>query len=291
MSMNKLFVFILLAVSIINCKEKTINLGENISFEKQQNISYGNDSQQKMDFYIPKNIDSIKGVFVVIHGGGWRAGDKSQLTFFTLSLMQRFPEYAFANINYRLASETSFVLPNQTNDIDEALSLLVKKTTEIKLNPEFILLGNSAGAHLSMLYGYNSFFDFKQRKKVKAIINIVGPVDLYDKDFVNYFDYDFIKKNMIDQKSPTPTDITNRDIPNPVFWITENAPSTLSYYGNQDTVIPASQKKILDSTLNKNNIIHETYEFTGGHNDWDKEKNSRFLINKIDEFLKQIDQK
>lgn len=274
-----------------SCKKKTINLGKEISFESEENVSYGKDSEQKMDFYLPKNKTSIKGIFVIVHGGGWRSGDKSQLTFFTLSLMQKFPDYAFANINYRLAGQKTFVLPNQTNDIDAALSLLVKKSAEIKLNPSFILLGNSAGAHLSMLYGYNSFFDFKQRKRVKAIINIVGPVDLSDKDFIHYFDYDFVEKHMIDPKSPTPTDLTNKDIPNPMFWIKENAPPTLSYYGNQDTVIPASQKKILDSALQKNNIINESYEFTGGHNDWDKENNALFLMTKIDAFLKKIDKK
>ena len=112
---------------LYSCEEKTVNFGKDISFDKEMNISYGTDSQQKLDLYIPKNKDSIKGIFVIIHCGGWRAGDKSNLTFFTLSLMQKLPDYAFANMNYRLADVHSFVLPNQTNDIDSALCLLVKR--------------------------------------------------------------------------------------------------------------------------------------------------------------------
>ncbi|MCU7617962.1 alpha/beta hydrolase [Chryseobacterium sp. PBS4-4] len=283
--MNKFIGILLLILLLSGCQKKTVNLGKDISFDKEMNLSYGADSQQKLDLYIPKNKDSIKGIFVIIHGGGWRAGDKSNLTFFTLSLMQKLPDYAFANINYRLADANSFVLPNQTNDIDRALGLLVKR-----FNPKskFILLGNSAGAHLSMLYGNNSFFDFKHHNKIKAVVNIVGPADLLHKDFAHYSDYDFVEKHMIDMKTPTTTDLTNLDIPNPVYWINEKSPPTISFYGNNDQVIPLSQKSILDSTLNKNGIYNQSFEFPGGHLDWQNEKNSPFLIQKIDEFLKHI---
>lgn len=283
--MNKFLRILFLIFIICGCKEKTVNLGKDISFDQEINISYGKDSQQKLDLYIPKNKDSLKGVFVMIHGGGWKSGDKTNLAFFTLSLMQKLPDYAFANINYRLADTNSFVLPKQTNDIDSALGFLVKK---LKTNSKFILLGNSAGAHLSMLYSYNSFFDLKHHYKIKAVVNIVGPADLSDRDFKNYSDYNFIEKHMIDLQSPVPTDLTKRDIPNPVYWINEKSPPTISFYGNNDQVIPQSQKRILDSALNKNGIYNQSFEFSGGHLDWDKEKNSPFLIDKIDMFLKNI---
>lgn len=283
--------FLLICFLWTGCKEKTINLGENISFELEKDISYGNDSQQKLDLYTPKNRNSIKGVFVIIHGGGWKAGNKSDLTFFTLSMMKKFPDYAFANMNYRLADNDSFILPNQTEDIDNALDLLVKKSVEMKFKPEFILLGNSAGAHLSMLYGYNSIFDDKHRTKVKAVVNIVGPADINSADFRNYSDYSFVEKHMIDSSKPTPTDITHSDIPNPVFWINETSPPTISFYGNNDHIIPLSQMKKLDSALIQHKVKHETYEFSGGHLDWDKPPHDQFLMNKIDAFLKQPDKK
>ena len=285
MSMNKFLSIFFLIIIFCGCKEKTVNLGKNISFDQEMDVSYGKDSQQKLDLYIPKNKGSIKGVFVMIHGGGWKSGNKTNLTFFTLSLMQKLPDYAFANINYRLADANSFVLPNQTNDIDNALDFLLKKLNK---NTKFILLGNSAGAHLSMLYSYNSFFNLKHHHKVKAVINIVGPSDLSDPDFKNYSDYNFVEKHMIDLHSPIPTDLTNRDIPNPVYWINEKSPPTISFYGNTDQLIPLSQKRILDSALHKNGIYNQSFEFSGGHLDWDKEKNALFLIDKIDEFLKEI---
>ncbi len=275
---------------LFNCKkEETITLGKNVSFTVEKNLSYGNNSEQRLDFYLPKNKDSIKGIFVLIHGGGWKAGDKSNLNYFALSMMEKFPDYAFANINYRLADNTSFILPNQTNDIDNALGFLIRKQLNAKLNTQFILLGNSAGAHLSMLYGYNNLFDNKYRTKVKAIVNIVGPADLRDPNFANYTDYSFLQKHMIDSSKPTPTDITNLDIPNPIFWINKTSPPTISFYGNRDQVIPQSQKKILDSVLNKNNVYNLSYEFSGGHLDWSNESNAPFVIHSIYKFLKQVD--
>lgn len=285
MSMNKCIGILLLILLLSGCKEKTINLGKDISFDQEMDVSYDKDPQQKLDLYTPKTKDSIKGVFVMIHGGGWKSGNKTNLTFFTLSLMQKLPDYAFANINYRLADANSFVLPNQTNDIDSAIDFLLKK---LNTNTKFILLGNSAGAHLSMLYGYNSFLNLKHHNKIKAVVNIVGPADLSDKDFANYSDYNFLEKHMIDLQSQIPNDLTNKDIPNPVYWINEKSPPTISFYGNTDQVIPASQKRILDSALNKYGIYNQSFEFSGGHLDWDKEKNAPFLIDKIEIFLKKV---
>jgi len=279
-SMNKSLAILLLILIPLGCKEKTVNLGKDISFDKEINISYGAYSEQKLDLYIPKNKGSIKGVFVIIHGGGWKAGNKSNLTFFTLSLMQKLPDYAFANINYRLADTKSFALPNQTDDIDSVLGLLVKR---FSTNAKFILLGNSAGAHLSMLYAYK----FNQDKKIKAVINIVGPSDLSDPNFRNYSDYSFVEKHLVDAKA-IPTGISINQFANPINWSSTISPPTVSFYGNSDKVIPLSQKTILDSALNKNKVFNQSFEFSGGHLDWDKEKNAPFLINKIDEFLKHI---
>ncbi|SMO49735.1 Acetyl esterase/lipase [Chryseobacterium rhizoplanae] len=266
------------------CKEKKIELGKDISFDKEENIHYGNSPEQSMDLYVPnKKYQGKKDVFIMIHGGGWRSGNKSQLTFFTLSMMQRFPDHIFVNMNYRLASATQFGLPNQTEDIKKVTELLENK---LGYNPSLILLGNSAGGHLSMLYAYQ----FDVDKKVKAVINIVGPADLSDPGFKNYQEYSFVEKRLVDprvQKSGT----SLIDFASPVKWIKENSTPTLSYYGNSDYVIPSTQEKILDSILNKNHVIHESYQFNGGHLDWDKQPNDELLINKIEAFLKRLTKK
>ena len=286
--MKKEVKMILICLSLLflwtSCTEKKIRLGKDISFDKEENIHYGNSDEQVMDLCIPnKKTNGKEEVFIIIHGGGWRSGNKSQLTFFTLSMMQKFPDHIFVNMNYRLASATQFGLPNQTDDIKKVTELLKNKLGH---HPSLILLGNSAGGHLSMLYAYQ----FDADKKVKAVINIVGPTDLSDPGFKNYQEYSFVERRLVDPAVPK-KGTTRIDFASPVKWINKNSPPTLSYYGNSDHVIPSTQGKILDSVLTKNHILHESYQFNGGHLDWDKQPHDEFLINKIEAFLKKTDKK
>lgn len=268
----------------IGCKEKKIKLGHDINFDKEENIHYGNNAEQVMDLYIPSTrTNKEKDIFIMIHGGGWRAGDKSQLTFFTLSMMQKFPDHIFVNMNYRLASATSFGLPNQTNDIKKVTELLKNK---LGYNPNVILLGNSAGGHLSMLYAYK----FDADKKVKAVINIVGPADLSDPGFKNYQEYSFVESRLVAPET-IETGISKIGFASPVKWIKSESPPTLSYYGSLDRVIPSTQEKRLDSALTANHVMHESYQFNGGHLDWDKQPHDVFLIDKIGTFIKRIEKK
>ena len=271
----------LIILTFSGCRQKTIDLGKDSSFKIEKDISYGQDHDQKMDIYIPENETKGKDVFIIIHGGGWRGGRKEQLTRFTLDLMEKFPENIFVNIDYRLASTTRFALPNQTDDIKSVMNYLEKT---LKIQPKYILFGNSAGGNLSMLYAYK----FDQDKKVKAVINIVGPADLSDPGFKNYDEYSFVKKHLIDPKIVR-NKLSLMDFGSPVHWISTTSAPTLSYYGIKDNVVPLSQKKILDSVLTKNKVYHESYLFKGNHLEWEKEANAKFLINKIIPFLKNID--
>lgn len=284
MKKSLVFVICFIFFLLIGCKESKINLGNHISFDKEENIHYGNNPEQVMDLYIPdKKVSEEKEVFIIIHGGGWRSGNKSQLTFFALSMMQRFPDHAFVNMNYRLASPVQYALPNQTDDIKSVITFLKKK---LSYKPKVILMGNSAGAHLSMLYAYH----FDADKNVKAVINIVGPANLSDEGFKSYEEYSFVEKHLVDPKIlPVKTSAVN--FASPVHWINTTSSPTLSYYGTTDRVVPLSQNKILDSILSKNNVIHESYEFNGGHLDWDKQPHNTFLMNKIEAFLKKTDKK
>ncbi|GEN75082.1 alpha/beta hydrolase [Chryseobacterium hagamense] len=279
-----LLIFLSVMILILSgCRQKTIELGKNISFTSEQNISYGKDPAQKLDLYIPEKKGNTQNVFIIIHGGGWRGGRKSQLTGFTFDLMKKFPDRIFVNLEYRLASTSRFALPDQTDDIKAAMNFVEKK---LNIKPTYILLGNSAGSHLSMFYAYHDDLE----KKVKAVVNIVGPADLNDPGFRNYDDYAFVEKHLIDPKI-VEDHLSLMDFGSPVHWISPSSAPTLSYYGTTDHVVPASQKKILDSALSSNKVYHESYEFNGDHVGWEQPTHVSFLVGKIEDFLETVDQK
>lgn len=278
---NILSVFgIVFMILCTGCQQKTVDFGNNISFTIEKNIPYGKDSQQKMDIYFPEKRKREKDVFIIIHGGGWRGGSKSELTAFTHKLMEKFPGNIFVNADYRLASTRHFALPNQTDDI-RYITKYLDQTLSFK--PRYILLGNSAGANLSMLYAYQ----FDRDKNVKAVINIVGPADLNDSGFKKYDDYSFLEKHLIDP-AIVPKNISLMDFGSPVHWVSKTSPPTLSFYGTYDDVVPLSQMKILDSALEQNKVYNESYEFNGNHVNWINEPNSDFLIQKIHLFLMHV---
>ncbi|WP_294286233.1 alpha/beta hydrolase [uncultured Chryseobacterium sp.] len=283
MKKRLLFFLSVMVLMLSGCRQKTIDLGNNISFRAERNIAYGRDAEQKMDLYIPEKNKDIKNVFIIIHGGGWRGGRKSQLTSFTFDLMKKFPGMAFVNLEYRLASTTRFALPGQTDDIKSAMHFVEKK---LNTKPEYILLGNSAGGHLSMFYAYRD----DRENKVKAVVNIVGPADLNDPGFKNYDDYAFVENHLIDPKI-IKDGLSLMDFGSPVHWIRPTSAPTLSYYGTADHVVPVSQKRILDSVLARNKIYHESYEFNGNHVEWERPPHALFLVRKIENFLKAVDKK
>lgn len=270
---------ILLLLCFTGCGQKGTDSGNSSLSTGKTDISYGPESDQQMDLYTPQKT-TAKEVFIIIHGGGWRGGRRSQLTLFTHRLMEKFPGHVFANMDYRLASTSRFALPNQIDDIQRVIDYL---ENTLPFKPNYILLGNSAGGHLSMLYAYR----YDRGKKVKAVVNIVGPADLGDPGFKSYDDYAFLENHLADPKV-----YGNREslmnMVSPVYWVTKTASPTLSFYGTEDTVVPVSQMKILDSSLQRHQVYHESYTFNGNHVEWQNEPNASLLITKTELFLRNI---
>src|SRR5688500_7736976 len=81
--------------------------------ETKLNTPYGEDSSQRMDIYLPagRSADSTKSI-VLIHGGGWAYGSKSDFAFYIDTLKKRLPHYAIFNLEYRLATEKT-IFPTQ----------------------------------------------------------------------------------------------------------------------------------------------------------------------------------
>lgn len=250
-----------------------------------KDVPYGTDPQQKMDVYLPANRSSSQTkVFVMIHGGGWSAGDKADYSSTVDAFKAYFPNHAIININYRLGTQDNPGYPKQIQDIQAALDEISKD--KYAVSQQFLLFGGSAGAHLSMLYAYA----FDPDHHVKGVVNTVGPADLTDPSPTNNFIlmgvvggllgkaiYDFQgNKALFEETSPA-------------IRVTPDAPPTISFYGDKDPLIPVTQMPLLRTALEKNHVWHyDTLYPGGGHGQWASEAQNQDYINRTIAFIDQF---
>jgi acetyl esterase/lipase len=80
-------------------------------------MSYGKDSNQVFDLYLPANRTEDTKTIILIHVGGSTSGDKTDTNAFNNFIHDQILGYAIVNMNYRLADENNQPYPMQINDI------------------------------------------------------------------------------------------------------------------------------------------------------------------------------
>src|SRR6187402_970454 len=145
--------FILILFSLVSSSCKKDDSPEQDMSVTMLNVSYGTNTQQKMDVYLPATrTATTTKVMIMIHGGGWNTGDKADFNEYVDSLKKREPTFAIFNINYRLANIPD-LFPAQEQDVKAAIEFINSKRQEYRVSDKFALIGASAGAHLAMLQG------------------------------------------------------------------------------------------------------------------------------------------
>jgi arylformamidase len=116
----------------------------------KSDITYGPSKRQKIDVYIPPK--PVNAPFIVmVHGGGWRTGDKAMPGVAQNKAAHWLAKgFILVSVNYRLTPEVNPL--QQADDIASALRYIHDHDHEWGGNADrLILMGHSAGAHLSAL--------------------------------------------------------------------------------------------------------------------------------------------
>lgn len=115
--------------------------------EVEHNVAYGSDPSQVMDVY---HTAAAKGapVIMMVHGGGWRRGDKAAKGVVLNKVKHYVPEgYIFISVNYRLVPKVTPV--DEANDVAAALAFAQAHAQSWGGDSsKFVLMGHSAGANL-----------------------------------------------------------------------------------------------------------------------------------------------
>ena len=256
---NSLLLLLCLVIFISSCKK-----GDDTPQDDSvtmMNVSYGSNAQQKMDVYLPANRSAASTkVIIMIHGGGWNTGDKSDFNQYVDSLKKREPTYAIFNINYRLANPPD-LFPSQENDVKAAVQFIYDKKTEYRISDKFVLIGASAGAHLALLQGYKQ----TSPVKVKAIIDFFGPTDLTEMYNNPTSPLVPILLSSIIGGTPTTQSLIYQTS-SPLNYVTNQNPPTLILHGGIDIVVSSSQSVLLNNKLTTAGVTHQYIFYpTEGH--------------------------
>ncbi len=276
----KFFIYIFIFLSMVSCSKNVT--ADTIDAQKISDVSYGTDTKQKMDIYLPANRNiSVTPLVILIHGGGWTEGDKQDFNFFITELQKRLPAYAIANINYRLAYNTNNLFPTQENDIKSAVDFLLNKSGEYKISNQFAIIGASAGAHLSLLHSYK----YNTNSNIKAVVSLFGPTELVS--LYNNPPNPSITLLLTGVTGGTPaTHATIYQQSSPYNFVSSQSCPTLLFHGGNDPLVPASQSSLLKDKLVANGVINQYIFYPSEGHGWTG-ANLTDTFDKIEAFLKQ----
>jgi acetyl esterase/lipase len=249
-----------------SCKQEPKAFAEEKTLPEQTflNVSYGKDTLQRMDVYLPANrTTATTKSLILIHGGGWTSGSKADFATYIDSFKTRLPDYAIFNLNYRLVNSGN-LFPTQENDVKAALDFIVANAEKYHVSTDnFALLGFSAGAHLALLQAYKN-----NSPRIKAVVDYFGPTDLVAMYKNPWHPLVPLALQMITGVSPE-QDKTIFEQSSPAHFVGKDSPPTLILHGGKDVVVNVSQSKLLAQKLAAAGVKHELHIYPSeGHGRW-----------------------
>jgi acetyl esterase/lipase len=119
---------------------------------RPETMAYGTDPLQALDFWRARDASRPAPLIVFVHGGGWSRGDKRMSGRSAQAGHFLSTGYAYASINYRLVP--SATVEAEAADVAASLKYLLDHAAQLGVDRRrVVLMGHSAGAHLSALVG------------------------------------------------------------------------------------------------------------------------------------------
>ena len=228
---------------------------EPVDFIFINQVAYGLDSRQSLEIAYRPNDVSPTPLILFIHGGSWIGGDKAIMRRYQNQVVDA--GYAYVSMNYRFITSGATYL-DMLDDIELTIRFLKDFSSDLNLDTtKMAIVGESAGAHLAMLYAYRN----QSSIPVEFVMALVPPVDFTDPGYLTFGDPDvqlLLANGLMATSLMSPDDILEDGYP--ASWIDAspvthlaNAIPTLIGYAGQDELIPMSNmQRFLEasSTIN-----------------------------------------
>jgi acetyl esterase/lipase len=240
--------------------------GGRYAVQMRTNVAYGPLPLETLDVCTPVATGTHPGV-VMIHGGGWAAGDKGQYTDACKALAAQ--GIVAATLNYRLAPAA--VWPAQLVDAQLAVRWLRANANQLSLDVSRLCSwGDSAGGHLAVFLGVDTqihagdqagLLSNQSPAVTTCVVDAYGPVDLTGTNATSVEAQ--ILQNFIGasaQQNPA----AYRDA-SPLLLVSDRTPPMLIIQGTADTLVPPSQSQALQTALQAHHVAVQYISYDGGH--------------------------
>ena len=284
--LSKVFLVIALAVGFSSCKKPNLNPNNNGNGTNDTiiaDVSYGSDSKQVYDLYLPENRDSTTPVVLMIHGGAWYGGQKEEMNSVINKLKNKWPNAAIVNMNYRLASNLNNIHHDEMmDDIKSVIGDVINRKDEYQISENMAIMGGSAGGQLSMIYAYN----YNDYNNIKCVGNFFGPSIISDWSWYNSNNI-WLGGNVgeiLAEYVGQTWDTGVYDSVSPYWMVNANSQPTIIFHGTLDPIVPLYQSQWMRDRLNTLNVTNEYYEYVAFHGLDDNQMND--ALNKLVPFFK-----
>jgi triacylglycerol lipase len=215
------------------------------------------------DLYVPHGEGPFPGM-IVVHGGAWAAGTKSQLAGIAKGLAKQ--GYTAAAVNYRLAPQQTF--PAQIYDCQAAVRWLRANAKKYNIDSDRIGgYGYSAGGHLVALLGALDDDDFLEAgvpadapsARLQAVVAGGAPCDF------RMLPPDSARLAYWLGGTPAEKPDTYREA-SPATYVTADDPPMFFFHGTADDIVPIRSPKRMVERLKEAGVTVEFCEIPeAGH--------------------------
>jgi acetyl esterase/lipase len=244
-------------------------------YDIQPNITYAtaNNTELKLDLYLPKDRSAPKPALILFHGGGWVAGQKERNVLWLLPYLSM--GWAVINVEYRIASNS--LAPAAVEDCRCALRWAANNAARYNLDAsKFVLTGTSAGGHLSLITGMLPAYSAFDRQcptndstrwangrepetKVAAIVNWFGITDVADLiDGANAKHYAIEWFGSMSNRQELARQVS------PLNYVRAGVPPVITIHGDQDNIVPYNHAVQLHAALDKAGVPNQLVTIRGG---------------------------
>lgn len=232
----------------------------------------------KLDVTRPAEGDGPFPVVLVIHGGGWRGGNKKDSRPALGEFARR--GYVAVSPQYRFCPKETF--PAQVHDVKAAVRWVKAHAKEYKADPGRVgAVGFSAGGHLSMMLGVTGPADGLEGEvagggpdsSIQAVVNYFGPTDMAATDFPEVT-RPLISDFLGGKPSEKPKEASQAS---PLTFVSKGDAPILTFQGTKDPLVPPTQATRLADAMTAAGVPGRVELLVGASHGWGGEELKRTM--------------